>query len=143
MKIGQKQPCPCGSGKQYRMCCRTAHQDARRAEQHRNQVQAMGTAAADLGAVDRLDELSNGVLDVIAAGRLDDAEKMCNELLTEFSEMIDGHMRLGALCRVRGDAKKAAEHMRLAAAMARAPDFEPEVAIGLDAEADAIDPPSS
>jgi lipopolysaccharide biosynthesis regulator YciM len=90
---------------------------------------------------ERLDELSNGTVDMIVAGKLDEAERMCQQLLADFPDVIDGHLRLGHLYRVRGDTKKAAEHMRLAAAMARTPDYDPEVAEGLDAEADKIDPP--
>ena len=52
-------------------------------------------------------------------------------------------MRLGQLHRVRGNAKQAAEHFRIAAAMARTSDYDPELAIGLDAEANELDPPAA
>ena len=68
---------------------------------------------------------------------------MCDQLLADFPDLIDGHMRLGHLYRVRGDAKRAAEHLRRAAAMARTPDYDDEVARGLEAEADKLDPPTS
>ena len=148
MKIGRNQPCPCGSGTKYKQCCRAAHEAARvtaRAESRpkADPFQAYGTVSGTPDELERLDALSNGALDLIRSGHLDDAERMCRELLEVFPDLIDGHMRLGHLYRVRGDSKKAAEHLRCAAAMARTPDYDPEVATGLDAEADSLDPPSA
>jgi len=151
-KLGRNDQCPCGSGKKYKRCCLPQHEAAaadlaaaaaaRAAARPASLEQARFGGDDDAGP-DRLDELSNGALDMIRAGRLDEAERSCQSLLTEFPDMIDGHMRLGHLYRIRGDAKKAAEHLRQAAAMARTPDYDPEVALGLDAEADVLDPPSS
>jgi hypothetical protein len=50
-------------------------------------------------------------------------------------------MRLGQLHCRRGNHRKAAKHLRLAVAMARSPDYDIELANGLDAEADELDPP--
>ena len=134
-KVGRNQPCPCKSGKKYKLCCLAAHEAARIATTQQQQPSLQAIATANPGSydeVERLDQLSNGALDLIHAGRLDEAERMCQQLLTEFPDVFDGHMRLGQLHRVRGDAKKAAEHLRSAAFMARAPDYDPELAIGLD-----------
>ena len=49
----------------------------------------------------------------------------------------------GQLFRVRGEPKKAAEHLRLAAAVARSADDDPEMPLSLEAEADSLDPPTS
>ena len=67
---------------------------------------------------------------------------MCQQLLAEFPDVPDGHMRLGHLYRRRGDNHNAAEHLRLAAAMARSDD-NLDLADSLDAEADKIHPPSA
>lgn len=155
-KIGRNEPCPCGSGNKYKRCCLAADEAASAAksradQEKRRQVAEVLQAAGGFAAAgpaglddgDRLDELSNGAVDLIRAGRLDDAERMCHQLLSEYPEMFDGHMRLGHLHRVRGDAKKAAEHLRLAAAIAQAPDNAPEVAASLSAEADLLDPPAT
>ena len=147
-KVSRNQPCPCGSGKKYKQCCLAADDAARLASLDRA-PQAPPLAA--LATIDvrsfndreRLEQLSNGSLDLIHAGRLDEAEPMCQQLLTEFPDVLDGHMRLGQLHRVRGDAKQAAEHLRIAAAMARTPDHDPEFAAGLDAEANELDPPAT
>jgi tetratricopeptide (TPR) repeat protein len=143
-KVGRNQPCPCGSGKKYKQCCLDADETARIAAiPSRPALQAVGQVnVGSYDELDRLDHLSNGALDLIHAGRLDEAERMCQQLLVEFPEVFDGHTRLGQLYRRRGDKKKAAEHLRLAAGIARGPVYDPEVAIGLDAEADELDPPA-
>jgi hypothetical protein len=140
-KVGRNHPCPCGSGKKYKQCCLHSDEAARIAALPKPALQAAGTV--DFGSyaeIERLDYLSNGSLDLINAGRFDEAERMCQQLLVEFPEVFDGHMRLGQLHRRRGDNRKAAEHLRLAAAMARSPDYDVELANGLDAEADELDP---
>lgn len=141
-KVGRNQPCPCGTGKKYKQCCLTADEAARIAALPKPTLQAAGNASfGSYAEIDRLDRLSNGSLDLMNEGRLDEAERMCQQLLAEFPDVFDGHMRLGQLHRRRGDNRKAAEHLRLAAAMARSPDYDVELADGLDAEADEIDPP--
>lgn len=141
-KVGRNQPCPCGSGKKYKQCCLDADEAARIAALPKPALQPAGKATfGSYTEIDRLDRLSNGSLDLINAGRFDEAERMCQQLLVEFPDVFDGHMRLGQLHRRRGDNRKAAEHLRLAAAMARSPDYDVELADGLDAEADELDPP--
>ena len=63
-------------------------------------------------------------------------------LLDEFPDLPDGHMRLGQLFRARGEPVRAAQHLRLAAAVARAADDDPAIPLSLEAEADSLDPPS-
>jgi len=142
-KVGRNQPCPCGSGKKYKQCCLDADEAARIAALPKPTLQAAGRATFhSYDQIDRLDHLSNGSLDLMNTGRLDEAERMCQQLLVEFPDVFDGHMRLGHLHRCRGDNRKAAEHLRIAAAMARSPDYDVELADGLDAEADELDPPT-
>ena len=143
-KVGRNQPCPCGSGKKYKQCC-LQNDEAARVAALRAQPTSQPAGRADFGNyddIDPLDRLSNGTVDLINAGRLDEAERMCQQLLAEFPEVPDGHMRLGHLHRRRGDNHKAVEHLRLAAAMARS-DHNVELADSLDAEADEIAPPST
>lgn len=141
-KVGRNHPCPCGSGKKYKQCCLDTDEAARIAALPKPTLQAAGKANfGSWDEIDRLDQLSNGSLDLINAGRLDEAERMCERLLAEFPDVFDGHMRFGQLHRRRGNNRKAAEHLRLAAAMARSPDYDVELADGLDAEADELDPP--
>jgi len=150
-KVGRNQPCPCGSGKKYKQCCLASDEAAEaavRGQQPRNAPPPPIFAGRagwrpvvdDDGA--RLDQMSNGTSDLIHAGKLDEAEQMCHRLLDEFPDLPDGHMRLGQLFRVLGEPKKAAEHLRLAAAVARSADDDPDLPLSLEAEADSIDPPA-
>lgn len=146
-KVGRNQPCPCGSGKKYKQCCLAADEAARTPAPPPPPPQPsfaalMARDAQSYNELKRLERLSNDSLDLIHAGRLDEAEPMCQQLLAEFPDEFDGHMRLGALHRARGDARQAAEHLRIAAAMARASDYDLELATGLDAEANELDPPA-
>jgi len=143
-KVSRNQPCPCNSGKKFKQCCLPADEAARIAAIPKPTLQAAGMASfGSYAEIDRLDRLSNGSLDLMNEGRLDEAERMCQHLLADFPDVFDGHMRLGQLHRHRGDNIKAAKHLRLAAAMARSADYDVELADGLDTEADKLDPPAT
>jgi hypothetical protein len=90
---------------------------------------------------ERLDRMSNDAADLIHSGKLNEAEQLCHRLLEDFPDLPDGHMRLGRLLRVRGEPKKAAEHLRLAAAVVRSADDDPVLPLSLETEADSLDPP--
>jgi predicted Zn-dependent protease len=150
-KVGRNQPCPCGSGKKYKQCCLAADEaaaEAAREEQRRNAppparapMPRWGPAVDD--DYDRLDKMSNDTADLIRDGKLDEAERACHRLLDEFPDLPDGHMRLGQLFRARGEPKQAAQHLRLAAAVARANHDDSDMPLSLEAEADELDPPAS
>lgn len=91
---------------------------------------------------ERFEQMSNQAIDLIHAGEFDEAERLCHRLLDEFTDLPDGHMRLGQLFRARGEPKRAAQHLRLAAAVARAADADSEMPVSLEAEADSLDPPA-
>jgi predicted Zn-dependent protease len=148
-KVGRNQPCPCSSGKKYKQCCLAADEaaaGAAREEQRRNApppptrgpMPRWGSAVDD--DYDRLDKMSNHTVDLIRDGKLDEAERACHRLLDDFPDLPDGHIRLGQLFRARGEPKRAAQHLRLAAAVARANDDDPDMPHSLDAE---LDPPAS
>jgi hypothetical protein len=150
-KVGRNQPCPCGSGKKYKQCCLATDEAAAAAssEQQRRDARplpirppgpAWRPAIDDEG--ERLDRLSNGTVDLIHAGKLDEADRMAHRLLDDFPDLPDGHMRLGQLFRARGEPVRAAQHLRLAATVARAADDDPALPLSLEVEADSLDPPS-
>ena len=56
------------------------------------------------------DRLSNRALDAIQAGRYDQAEKRCQQLLRDYPELFDGHERLGLLRQAQGRFQEAADH---------------------------------
>jgi protein O-GlcNAc transferase len=148
--VGRNQPCPCGSGKKYKQCCLASDEAAALAarDQQRRDAPPLPVRAPPVGrwpVIDddspRIDQMSNGAIDLIHAGKLEEAERMCHRLLDEYPEVPDGHMRLGQLFRARGQPKQAAEHLRLAAAVAFSVDADSELGLSLAAEADSIDPP--
>ena len=122
-KPGRNDPCPCGSGNKYKKCClakeeaaqreELAKVEARRAESaaaHRQHLQearaamVAGFAAED----DELTVASNAAVDLVRAGKLDEAEQAARDLLVRFPEVHDGYDRLGMVYEARGDHKQAA-----------------------------------
>jgi len=141
-KIGRNAPCPCGSGKKYKRCCLAVEQAARSAAH--TPVDRESSRTLPMPALDdfeELERLSNRVPDLIDEGRLDEAEKVCQDLLHRFPEASDGIERLGHVYEVRGDLTTAAAHYRKAAAFIRENgEPEDEHATWLDQLADRVDP---
>jgi tetratricopeptide (TPR) repeat protein len=116
-KIGRNAPCPCGSGKKYKKCCLPL-------QERSSSQQNISYSEAD---IDNLDMLSNRVADLINEGELDEAEKVCHELLSRYPDQIDGIDRLAEVYVARDDKKKAAEYFRKAAFFAQNnPGFDQE-----------------
>ncbi|MBW2144161.1 MAG: SEC-C domain-containing protein [Deltaproteobacteria bacterium] len=110
-KIGRNAPCPCGSGKKYKKCCLPLHTMS-------SPQQDSGTDDS-MSGFDDLDNLSNSVVDLIKERRLEEAEKVCHELLSRYPDQIDGIDRLAEVYEARGNNKKAAQYYRKAAAFAK------------------------
>ena len=137
-QVGRNQPCPCGSGKKYKRCCLA--QDAARASATRRAAQpAAGDAAWD---DDDLDAASNAVVDLIHAGRLDDAEAAARDLLVRYPDVVDGLERLGMVYEARGDRQQAADYYRQAVAfiLADPEGFDGEIPTSLVEQANELDP---
>jgi tetratricopeptide (TPR) repeat protein len=147
-KTGRNDPCPCGSGQKYKRCCLEKDQAAehqilaaRRAElatlQAARQAELAALQAArqaefnELQAMMQefleLDDASNGVVDLVHAGRLDEAEQAARNLLIRYPEVPDGHDRLGMVYEARGRAAQAADCYRKVVDFMRAHpgDFDP------------------
>ena len=125
-KIGRNDLCPCGSGKKYKRCCLATDEQAERA------AFAAEAAVAPVhnhsGFCDdccaELTAASNAVVDLIDAGKLDEAEHAAHDLLERFPDAHDGYDRLGMTCEARGDTRQAADYYRKVIAFARErPDF--------------------
>jgi tetratricopeptide (TPR) repeat protein len=142
-KIGRNDPCSCGSGKKYKRCCLAVDQAAAQRPPDPEPSRTTPTLALDdFDDFEELERLSNRVPDLIDQGRLDEAEKVCQELLHRFPDVSDGIERLGQVHEVRGDPTTAAAHYRQVAAFIRENgDSEDEHALWLDQLADRIDPP--
>ncbi len=147
-KTGRNDPCPCGSGKKYKQCCLA-----------RDEAAAASARAAKLAAApapapkparfwqirderDELTEASNAVVDLVHAGKLDDADRAAHDLLARFPEVHDGYDRLGMVCEARGQPRQAAEYYRRAlAVIAEHPDdYDPEFADVYRKLIDRLDP---
>jgi tetratricopeptide (TPR) repeat protein len=59
-----------------------------------------------------LDAASNAVVDLVHAGRLDEAEQAARELLVRYPEVHDGYDRLGMVHEARGQFREAADCYR-------------------------------
>ena len=129
-KTGRNDPCPCGSGKKYKQCCLRKEEEAEREamaalSQAREKKKGSGGSYADLvRTVDMLaahyeddvalTEASNAAVDLVHAGKLDQAEQAARDLLVRFPDVHDGYDRLGMVYEARGDNKQAAHCYRQA-----------------------------
>jgi tetratricopeptide (TPR) repeat protein len=64
--------------------------------------------AAEDDEEDELTVASNAAVDLVRAGKLDEAEQAARDLLVRFPEVHDGYDRLGMVYEARGDHKQAA-----------------------------------
>ena len=128
-RAGRNDPCPCGSGKKYKHCCldkdRAAELEPAIAQRvalqaHKaNQValqkhdqQALLQSQAALHEALGLDAASNAVVDLVHAGRLDEAEQAAQALLLRYPQAHDGYDRLGMVHEARGQFRQAADCYR-------------------------------
>jgi tetratricopeptide (TPR) repeat protein len=136
-KTGRNDPCPCGSGKKYKHCCletdRTAElapavrqrvalqdQKANQAAQRKDYQAELLESQAALQEAQALDAASNAVVDLVHAGRLDEAEQAARALLVSYPEVHDGYDRLGMVHEARGQLREAADCYRKVVEFARA-----------------------
>ena len=122
-KVSRNAPCPCGSGKKFKKCC-LLHKESEALGQRKILEQNPGKALVE---VDDLDDLSNSVLDLIDAGKFDEAESVCNELKKRYPDQVDGIERMAMVYEARGENQKAAEYyLKTAKFMRSNPGFDKE-----------------
>lgn len=141
-KPGRNERCPCGSGNKYKACCLTkddaaererlavdqAKRDERAAE-YRLQLQEFKAAIAAMPAdaeeaSDDLTDASNAVVNLVRAGKLDEAEAAARDLLARYPDVHDGYDRLGLVHEARGENRQAADCYRKVIAFLRLnPDY--------------------
>ncbi len=113
-KIGRNDPCPCGTGQKYKRCCLPRDEAAAAAERAAaalaRETERFASDAATGAEDDGLDAASNDVIDLIDAGRLDEAEHAAQHLLAHYPEVHDGLERLAMVAAARGDRPRAAEY---------------------------------
>src|SRR5262249_54421567 len=148
---GRNDPCHCGSGKKYKKCCQPKEEAAEReviakdqaAREERAEVRRLQQRAAkaeflgriaDAGTVDeeleQLTAASNAAVDLVKAGKLEQAEAAARDLLERFPHVHDGWDRLGMVHEARGEKKQAADCYRKAIEIIQAQpeDYDPEFA---------------
>jgi tetratricopeptide (TPR) repeat protein len=126
-KAGRNDPCPCGSGKKYKKCCLPKHEAEERDRAAEQRVEREERAAAHraslreaqtrmlAGGEDDIDELtaaSNAAVDLVHAGKLDEAERTARDLIERFPDVHDGWDRLAMVYEARGDNQQAADCYR-------------------------------
>jgi tetratricopeptide (TPR) repeat protein len=77
-------------------------------------VKTVDQLAADYEEDVALAEASNAAVDLVHAGKLDEAEQAARDLLVRFPDVHDGYDRLGMVYEARGDNKQAAQYYRQA-----------------------------
>ena len=126
---GRNDPCPCGSGKKYKRCC--LEKDAAREREAlaasvkpasspwsrspevlAEMREALAVATGGDDDDDELETASNAAVDLVQAGKLDEAEQAARDLLQRFPEVHDGYDRLGMVYEARGQPKQAADCYR-------------------------------
>jgi tetratricopeptide (TPR) repeat protein len=154
-KIGRNDPCPCGSGKKYKQCCRDKDEAAERAAfaaaraaaaaQHQERQARFEERQACLEHEDELARASNSVIDLLGAGKVDQAEQAARELLVRFPEVHDGYDRLGMVYEARGDHKAAAEWYRKVVEFVRAhpESYDPAFEMTFQGLIAKLDPPAA
>jgi len=135
-KAGRNDPCPCGSGKKYKKCCQpkdeaAEHEEllkeqakreernaARRTELQRIKEQAfaelLGNAHDNAEEDDELTKASNAAVDLVQAGKFEEAEAAARNLIAQYPEVHDGWDRLGMMYEAKGENKAAADCYRKA-----------------------------
>ncbi len=92
---------------------------------------------------EELTDASNAVVDLVHAGKLDEAEQTARDLLERFPDEHDGYDRLGMVHEARGENREAADCCRKVIAMIR--DHPDNYDPGFDAVyqqlVDKLDPP--
>jgi hypothetical protein len=144
---GRNDPCPCGSGKKYKKCCLPKDEAAVAAARPPPPPPAPKpsfpwTIGDD---VDHLEQDSNRVIDLVHAGKLDEAHAAADKLLRDYPDVYDGLERLGMVYEARGDLKRAADYYRQAVVFmqAHADDYDQELIDSIRAQADKLDPPAT
>ena len=130
---GRNRPCPCGSGKKYKLCCMPpeSSQPVWPPQGFVAKLPEVGKPVLvllDEDDDDFLDDLSNSVVDLIAEGKLDRAEEVCQQLLADYPDVIAGLERTAEVAEAKADLPRAIEYYRRAAEFAATNDgFDPEV----------------
>ncbi len=130
-KVGRNDPCPCGSGKKFKRCCLERVEAEERADRLKAEGERLAaerdegpTIAAVLERAraalqesrgfEEVDGLAERVLELIDAGRYDEAEATARQFESEYPDEPLAIERLGQVHEARGSGDGAAEQYRRA-----------------------------
>jgi len=115
-KVSRNAPCPCGSGKKYKKCC---------LPNSVNHKPKLPLENDGIFVEDKIDSLSNSVIDLINEKKLDKAEEISCQLLREYPDQVDGLEKLAMVCKAKGDKAKELEcHCQVVEFMKTHPGFD-------------------
>ena len=109
-KISRNAPCPCASGKKYKRCCLPKEQAVAKKAARKDPIPAATPAGAFGDQEDDLAELTNAALDLINAGKLEEAEKACAELKRQYPNVVDWMELTGMIHEAQGEHQQAIEY---------------------------------
>jgi len=107
-KIGRNDPCPCGSGRKYKLCCMQLDIASSAASRQ--------ATTADVVAPAAYDQYNSGNL-LLAQGKLDQAVASYRKAISLKRDLVEAHSNLGAALRQQGRLEEAAASYRKALAI--------------------------
>jgi tetratricopeptide (TPR) repeat protein len=127
-KPGRNDPCHCGSGKKYKKCCqpkdeapereelgrREEREEAHRAKMRQAQKEYFASLVPEEEEDEELTKASNAAVDLVQAGKFEEAEAAARDLIARYPEVHDGWDRLGMMYEAKGENKNAADCYRKA-----------------------------
>lgn len=122
-KIGRNDQCPCGSGKKNKRCCLLTSTAS--ITETAPPLEARSSRPFHESCdccIDRLNERADVVLDVLLAGRVDEAEALCHAFIRDFPGQAEGLDLLSMIFEQRGHRERALDLLRQASAIAHAND---------------------
>jgi tetratricopeptide (TPR) repeat protein len=160
-KPGRNDPCHCGSGKKYKKCCqpkdevpereelakdrREEREEAHRVKMRRAKEEYFASLVVEEDEDEELTKASNAAVDLVQAGKFEEAEAAARDLIARYPEVHDGWDRLGMMYETRGENKTAADCYRKALEIIRErpQQYDPAFAKVFVDLIDKLDPPTA
>jgi tetratricopeptide (TPR) repeat protein len=162
-KLGRNDPCHCGSGKKYKKCCqpkeaaaeyeeivqeqlrREERAEERRIELRQAKEEFFARLVGEEEEDDELTKASNAAVDLVQAGKFQEAETAARDLIERYPEVHDGWDRLGMMYEAKGENKTAADCYRKALEIIRGrpEQYDPAFADVFVELIDKLDPPTA
>jgi len=126
--VGRNEACPCGSGRKFKRCCLeqvekeerierlTVERDRLLAERERAERELAEMKLGEARAVE-FERRSGAVLELLEAGRLDEAEAAARQLVSDVPDSTVAVERLGRVYEAKGQERAAADEYRHGVAM--------------------------